>query len=113
MKRRNEFLVGISVMIAFAVVIGGAIWLSETDLRNRDVIHGVRFREIGGLKVGAPVTLRGVKVGRVNAIRLTPDDWVEADLKIRLDVDRTELKRLNPSTGAAFQAFMLGIPRQY
>ena len=47
MKRRNEFLVGMSVLIAFAVVIGGAIWLSETDLRNRDVIHGVRFREVG------------------------------------------------------------------
>ncbi|MBL8998851.1 MAG: MCE family protein, partial [Gemmatimonadetes bacterium] len=70
MKRRNEFLVGISVLIAFAVVVGGAIWLSETDLGNPDVVHTARFREIGVLGVGAPVTLRGVKVGRVNAIRL-------------------------------------------
>src|SRR4029077_14137107 len=34
---------------------------------------------------GAPVTLRGVKVGRVEAIRLAPDGWVDADLT----VDRT------------------------
>ena len=80
MKRRNEFLVGGSVLIALAVVIGGAIWLSETDLRNRDVVHGVRFREVGGLKVGAPVTLRGVKVGRVNAIRLAAGKLKSYDL---------------------------------
>jgi phospholipid/cholesterol/gamma-HCH transport system substrate-binding protein len=87
MKRRNEFLVGVSVLIAFALVIAGAIWLSETDIGKRDVVHSARFREIGGLNVGAPVTLRGVKVGRVNTIRLAQNDWVEADLRIRLDVD--------------------------
>jgi phospholipid/cholesterol/gamma-HCH transport system substrate-binding protein len=36
--------------------------------------------------VGAPVTLRGVKVGRVQQIRLADNDWVEADLKVRTDV---------------------------
>lgn len=87
MKRRNEFLVGLTVIIAFLVVIAGAIWLSETDIGNRDVVHTARFREIGGLGVGAPVTLRGVRVGRVDAIRLAENDWVEADLKVRLDVD--------------------------
>ena len=113
MTRRNEFLVGISVLIAFAVVIGGAIWLSETDLRNRDVIHGVRFREVGGLKVGAPVTLRGVKVGRVNAIRLSPDDWVEADLKIRLDVDLPASPVAIAASGSLFGEWLvtlMGLP---
>jgi phospholipid/cholesterol/gamma-HCH transport system substrate-binding protein len=32
--------------------------------------------------VGNPVALRGVRVGRVEAIRLAPGNWVEADLKI-------------------------------
>jgi phospholipid/cholesterol/gamma-HCH transport system substrate-binding protein len=87
MKRRNEFLVGLSVLAAFVLVVAGAIWLSEADIGKRDVIHSARFREIGGLGVGAPVTLRGVRVGRVDAIRLAENDWVEADLRIRLDVD--------------------------
>lgn len=87
MKRRNEFLVGVSVIVAFAVVIGGAIWLSQADLGRRSVVHTARFREIGGLNVGAPVTLRGVKVGQVNAIRLAQNDWVEADLKLKLEAD--------------------------
>lgn len=86
MKRQNEFLVGISVIIAFAAVVGGAIWLSESDLGNPQEISTVRFREVGGLGVGAPVTVRGVKVGRVNAIRLAANDWVEADLRIGADV---------------------------
>ena len=41
-----------------------------------------RFRTVGGLGVGAPVTLRGVKVGRVEAIRLVQDEWVETDFSI-------------------------------
>lgn len=86
MKRRNEFVVGLSVIAAFVVVVLGAIWLSETDLGNRDLVETARFREIGGLGVGAPVTLRGVKVGQVNAIRLAEGGWVEADLKIRSDL---------------------------
>ena len=113
MKRRNEFLVGTSVVAAFAVVIFGAIWLSETDLGNRDIIHGARFREIGGLNVGAPVTLRGVKVGRVNAIRLAPDDWVEADLKIRLDVDLPASPVAIAASGSLFgewQVTLMGLP---
>lgn len=87
MKRRNEFLVGLSVLIALVVVVVGAIWLSEARLGTKDVVHTARFREVGGLGVGAPVTLRGVRVGRVDAIRLAKEDWVEADLRIRPDVD--------------------------
>jgi phospholipid/cholesterol/gamma-HCH transport system substrate-binding protein len=34
------------------------------------------------LGVGAPVTLRGVRVGRVEAIRLVENEWVETDFSI-------------------------------
>lgn len=87
MKRGNEFLVGLSVIAAFAIVVFGAIWLSEANLGGRDVIKTARFREIGGLNVGAPVTLRGVRVGRIDAIRLVEGGWVEGDLRIRLEAD--------------------------
>jgi phospholipid/cholesterol/gamma-HCH transport system substrate-binding protein len=87
MKRRNEFLVGLSVVVAFALVVFGAVWLSETNLGGRDIIKSARFREIGGLNVGAPVTVRGVRVGRIDAIRLADGGWVEADLRIRLEAD--------------------------
>ncbi|MEP6744765.1 MAG: MlaD family protein, partial [Gemmatimonadota bacterium] len=82
MKRANEFVVGLVVLVALAVVVAGALWLSETHLGATEELVAARFRTVGGLKVGAPVTLRGVRVGRVEAIRLAPDGWVETDLKL-------------------------------
>lgn len=82
MKRANEFLVGLVVLVALAVIVAGALWLSETKLGANEELAAARFRTVGGLKVGAPVTLRGVRVGRVEAIRLADDGWVEADMKL-------------------------------
>ncbi len=82
MKRENEFAVGVVVVAAFAVVVTGALWLSGAHLGKTEAVYTARFRTVGGLGVGDPVVLRGVRVGRVEAIRLAPGNWVEADLKI-------------------------------
>ena len=40
MKRGNEFAVGLAIVAALALVIVGALWLSETDVnKKRDVLH--------------------------------------------------------------------------
>lgn len=82
MKRSNEFAVGLAVLAALALVIGGALWLSETDVNQKQATYTARFRTVGGLGVGAPVTLRGVRVGRVEAIRLVENEWVETEFSI-------------------------------
>jgi len=81
-KRENEFAVGLVVIAALALVVGGALWLSGAHLGRTEAVYTSRFRTVGGLGVGSPVVLRGVRVGRVEAIRLAPGSWVEADLKI-------------------------------
>jgi len=81
-KRENEFAVGLVVIAALAVVVGGALWLSGAHFGKTEETFTARFRTVGGLGVGNPVVLRGVRVGRVEAIRLAPGNWVEADLKI-------------------------------
>jgi phospholipid/cholesterol/gamma-HCH transport system substrate-binding protein len=81
MKRRNEFLVGLVLLLGLAVVVVGALWLSEANVGRRESDHVARFRTVGGLTPGAPVTYRGVRVGRVQAIRLA-DEFVEADLRV-------------------------------
>jgi phospholipid/cholesterol/gamma-HCH transport system substrate-binding protein len=81
-KRENEFAVGLVVIAALAVVVGGALWLSGAHFGKTEEAVTARFRTVGGLGVGNPVVLRGVRVGRVEAIRLAPGNWVEADLKI-------------------------------
>jgi phospholipid/cholesterol/gamma-HCH transport system substrate-binding protein len=75
-------MVGLAVLAALALVIGGALWLSETDVNQKKATYSARFRTVGGLGVGAPVTLRGVRVGRVEAIRLVEDEWVETQFSI-------------------------------
>jgi phospholipid/cholesterol/gamma-HCH transport system substrate-binding protein len=82
MKRSNEFAVGLAVLAALGLVIGGALWLSETDINQKQTTYAARFRTVGGLGVGAPVTLRGVRVGRVETIRLVEDEWVETEFSI-------------------------------
>jgi phospholipid/cholesterol/gamma-HCH transport system substrate-binding protein len=86
-RRGNEFAVGLAIIAALAMVVAGALWLSETDVNKKKEIYIARFRTVGGLGVGAPVTLRGVKVGRVEAIRLVENEWVETDFSIDRDVE--------------------------
>jgi phospholipid/cholesterol/gamma-HCH transport system substrate-binding protein len=81
-KRENEFAVGLVVIAALAVAVGGALWLSGAHLGKTEAVYTARFRTVGGLGVGNPVVLRGVRVGRVEAIRLAAGNWVEGDLKI-------------------------------
>jgi len=86
-KRGNEFAVGLAIVAALALVVAGALWLSETDVNKKKDTYTARFRTVGGLGVGAPVTLRGVKVGRVEAIRLVENEWVETDFSIDQEVE--------------------------
>src|SRR2546422_3832859 len=82
MKRENEFAVGVVVIASFAVVVAGALWLWGAHLGKAEAVYTAGFRTVGGLSVGTPVVLRGVRVGRVEGIRLASGNWVEADLKI-------------------------------
>jgi phospholipid/cholesterol/gamma-HCH transport system substrate-binding protein len=85
-KRGNEFAVGLAIVAALAMVVAGALWLSETDVNQKKDTYTARFRTVGGLGVGAPVTLRGVKVGRVETIRLVENEWVETEFSIDREV---------------------------
>src|SRR5207244_2828840 len=53
-KRENEFAVGIVVIAAFVVVVGGALWLSGAHIGRTEAVYTARFRTVGGLNVGDP-----------------------------------------------------------
>ncbi len=99
MKRGSEFLVGLVLLVTLAVVVAGALWLSEANVGKRESDHVARFRTVGGLTPGAPVTYRGVRVGRVEAIRLA-DAFVEADLRVFEGIELPE----HPAVIAASQS---------
>ena len=82
MKRRDELIVGFTILISFAVVVAGTFWLSQTQLGGGGFFQSARFRTVGGLGAGNPVVLRGVRVGRVRQISIADNEWVEAELQI-------------------------------
>jgi phospholipid/cholesterol/gamma-HCH transport system substrate-binding protein len=86
LKRANEALVGAVVLVAFAAVAAGSVWLSQRRFGADDRVVEARFRSIGGLQQGRPVVLQGVRVGRVEAISLGPGGWVHVSLRLRGDV---------------------------
>ena len=84
--RRNEVMVGGAILAALAVLVAGALWLGEVQLGGPRSVHEALFRSVGGLGVGDQVTLRGVRIGRVDAIRLAENDWVAVELRLDPDV---------------------------
>ena len=82
MKGRDEIIVGATMLFALAVVVAGALWMSSTRLGESGAVQPARFRTLGGLGLGNPVVLRGVRVGRVQSIQLGEDGWVIANLQI-------------------------------
>ena len=106
MKRADEVLVGVVVLIGIAVTVAGSIWLSEIRLGPSDVVREARFRSAGQLQVGNPVLLRGVKIGRVEAVRLDStarNQWVRVTLRLK----RSEKLPNNP-VAIIFSATLFG-----
>lgn len=82
MKEKPAFVVGLVVLLAVAVVTVGALWLSERSFGDRRAVYTARFASVGDMRVGIPVTVRGVRVGHVESVRLAPDGWVLADIRM-------------------------------
>lgn len=109
MKRRDEVVVGATVVLALVVIVGGALWLSEAELGAGGQTHAARFRTVGGLGVGDPVVLRGVRVGRVAAIRLTEGNWVETELQIYRDIALPEQPAVIAASASLFGEWQAGV----
>jgi len=82
----GSFVVGALVLGVIAILMFGGTHLFARNLR---VV--VVFKDsIAGLEVGAPVTFRGVRIGRVEGMRLHLDDrhhtsWIPVYLDVYLD----------------------------
>ncbi len=82
MRRRDEVLVGATIIASLAAIVFGGLWLSQSQLGRSAELYPARFITLGGLGVGNPVVLRGVRVGRVRNIRLAEGNFVEADIQV-------------------------------
>jgi len=109
MKRRDDVVVGGTVLAALVAIVAGAIWLSQSQLGQGGDLHVARFRSVGGLGVGDPVVLRGVRVGRVKEIRLGQSNWVEAELQVYEGVALPARPAIIAASASLFGEWQAGI----
>ncbi|TYO98721.1 phospholipid/cholesterol/gamma-HCH transport system substrate-binding protein [Geothermobacter ehrlichii] len=86
MKRFNiEMAVGLFLVLGFLCFAYISVKLGDVRLFNHTTYTvNARFSSVSGLKVGANVEIAGVRIGRVKAIRLDPDEY-EAIVNMEID----------------------------
>lgn len=77
----REALVGFSLLAAIASGLGLTFWLRGISLSSRNWRVQASFDNAGGLAERSPVAFRGVVVGSVRSIKVTPEA-VQAELEI-------------------------------
>ena len=81
-RRASDFVVGATVLVVTIVVIGTVLWLKQADLRGKTRHVVVRSRDVGGVALGNPVVIRGVRSGQIESIALGERGWVVLTLGI-------------------------------
>ena len=69
-KRSNDFLVGATVLIVTVLLVAVVLWVKQADLGGGTTNLVVRTRDVGGVALGNPVVIRGVRAGQVKSIAL-------------------------------------------
>jgi len=69
-KRLDEFSVGLTVLAAIVILIGGVIWGKGLSFKSHHTTYEVQFPEVYGLKEGSSVLVQGVAHGKVGSIQL-------------------------------------------
>jgi phospholipid/cholesterol/gamma-HCH transport system substrate-binding protein len=72
MKLKNEVTVGVVVLVSIVVLVVSAFWLSGKPFGQEQQEIQAVFQEVGELREGNPVKLRGVPVGKISEIDLAP-----------------------------------------
>lgn len=78
--RTSDVVVGTTVLVITAIIIAAVLWMKQADLRGNKTSVIVRSRDVGGVALGNPVVIRGVRAGQVKSIALGDKGWVVLEL---------------------------------
>lgn len=105
--KNTEILVGLFIAIGLASLFMLAMKVSNLNIYSNDEGYEItaNFDDISGLKIKSPVTMSGVRIGRVSDITFDSEIF-EAVVKIRID---SQYKTLPKDTSASiYTAGLLG-----
>jgi phospholipid/cholesterol/gamma-HCH transport system substrate-binding protein len=87
MNDRRDALVGVVIVAALAVIAVGTLWLEGSSFAGETTEVRAVFNEVGQIRPGNPVKLRGVRIGRVREVSVLPDgSAVRLTLRIQDDL---------------------------
>ena len=105
--RKTEILVGLFVAAGLAALFMLAMKASNLNIYNNDVGYEItaNFEDVSGLKIKSPVTMSGVRIGRVSDIKFDSARF-EAVVKIRIESQYNTLPK--DTSASIYTAGLLG-----
>ncbi|HBG50834.1 outer membrane lipid asymmetry maintenance protein MlaD [Candidatus Macondimonas diazotrophica] len=105
--RLMELVVGLFICLGLAAIFLLTLQVSTQNDLRRESTYSVqaRFDNVGSLRVRAPVTLAGVRIGRVTAVDVNPETF-QAEVKLAIDERYNQLP--TDSSAAIQTAGILG-----
>src|SRR5574341_360413 len=83
---KQEVGVGALVLVGLALFVALMFWLTDRRVGAKGFTVQVLFQNVAGLEQGDPVMVSGVKVGRVESVRLERSGRVSVTLTVARDV---------------------------
>lgn len=99
----REAIVGFSLVGAIAGFAGTMLWLRGVRLGSETWTVQADFQNAGGLAARSPVTFRGITIGTVRSIKVTP-----LAVRATLEINQDDLKLPLPVTATVSEASLLG-----
>jgi len=105
--KNTEILVGLFIAIGLASLFMLAMKVSNLNIYNNDSGYEItaNFDDISGLKIKSPVTMAGVRIGRVSDI-LFDSQTFEAVVRIRIESQYNALPK--DTSASIYTAGLLG-----
>jgi phospholipid/cholesterol/gamma-HCH transport system substrate-binding protein len=105
--RLMELVVGLFICLGLAAMFLLTLQVSTQNDIGRNTSYSVtaRFDNVGSLRVRAPITLAGVRIGRVTAVDVNPETF---QAEVKLTIDRHYDKLPADSSAAIQTAGILG-----
>ncbi|MGB7290109.1 MAG: outer membrane lipid asymmetry maintenance protein MlaD [Candidatus Macondimonas sp.] len=105
--RLMELVVGLFICLGLAAMFLLTLQVSTQNDLRRDASYEItaRFDNVGSLRVRAPITLAGVRIGRVTGVDVNPETF---QAEVKLAIDQRYDKLPSDSSAAIQTAGILG-----
>jgi len=81
----NYALVGFLVLVGISLILGVSYWMLKPSVDSQETKYSIYFDEsVLGLNIDAPVKYRGINVGKVTKLRISPKNSEKIEVVITI-----------------------------